>query len=742
MTFQGLRRVPPEAARSAAGLEPSDRISRAGLRRLITQLDKTGWFASIQIEETEAGFLVCVQEQPYLASAEYSGSKLLRGETAERVIEGSGVKLQIARPVDPLQLHRAARVLQHRLHELGHPFARVTVAQERVAAGAVRATFLVDDGLYASVQNVVFAGASTIPPGKLQKQLREVQPRTWFAGLRHKNTYTAGRVAADADHLAAFYQSQGFAFARIGEPRIEPVRVRVQRWWPWPHREWQPRLRITLPVHEGPQVRWDSYAVYDCDGRSRDEILLGHPGWKPGAPYSAAALQAIAAHLAKLLPCGSSRAEVVAATEIDRARYSAHVSFRAQPTQHFTLRRIEFTGQDRFPDRFYRRRLGFEEGDSWQPEKLERGLAAISRDGFVKPIPANAIYTEFDPTAGAVDLRIHVEEAGRQRLSLVGGASTIGFAYNLFNFLGAEEVLTGYLEGGPPALQLLVGIAKDGLLGNHAGLGFSLFHHVVRPQLPGQQRQRLFVSTSTGLAQTLDYRLSRTQQVASSYRLESTRLTIPPAVTANALPVRSDFTSSEVSARWQRSTETSSLLAEGAVSGGALGGSQDLVRFSTSAIKHDDRSAPAWGVRWQSAGVFAAPWAANPAVPIPSRLYPAEDWVRGMRAGELARQASPARSGLHLVQAVNLEHAIPFQGNRPLRLLAFADGAAGWLLESDAALAGRAALGLELRWRIPPGAQQRIPLGGETIRLHYALAPWLLSQGRRGAWGWALGNFF
>jgi hypothetical protein len=51
--------------------------------------------------------------------------------------------------------------------------------------------------------------------------------------------------------------------------------------------------------------------------------------------------------------------------------------------------------------------------------------------------------------------------------------------------LGGEELLTAHLEGGPQSLQILLGLAKEGVFGTHASFGLSLFHNVVRPVVPG-----------------------------------------------------------------------------------------------------------------------------------------------------------------------------------------------------------------------------------------------------------------
>lgn len=739
--FSGLHRVPEATLRHVLGLGEGEELPPGQVRAAVAKLHRTGWFEAIRVEREGPTLTFVLLEFPFLAAVEYSGSRLLDRKGIESALDTAGAIPQTARPADPLALHRASQIIIHMLQELGHPYARVHIQREPAGDAAVRVTFQIFDGPYLPVLAVRFEGATAFPEKTLLRQMKEINPHAWFAGLRHKNIFSAAGADADAQRLAGYYQEHGYTFARVHTPRVREVSIPAWRWFPGPRKLRRNGVELSLRVEGGPLIRWESFAVFDCYGQSRDELLLHHASWKSGAPHSPKRVAEAREVLAAALPCARERAEEIDTLQaVDRAAGTAHVTFRARPTGKFQIRRIEFAGHRRFPDRFYRRRLGLAEGDEWAPDRVNQGLAAISRGGFVKAVEQQQVKASFDKAAGTVDLTVRVTEAGRQRISLVGGASTIGIAYNLFNLFGGEEILTGYLEGGPPSLNIVLGIAKDGLLGNRATLGLSLFHNVLRPRLPGSRKERLFTASTTGFSQSLVYFPSTTQSVGLLYQFDSSSVEVPAQDSSAASQPASQqhFARSEVAASWQRPTKGVNLRADVAASGGWLGGSQRLARTSAFAVRRG--SFPGrhgeFAARSQSSAVFPAPWMQDSSVPFHSRLYPGEDWVRGLRAGELGT------SGLTLVQGANLEYGQALTSGRSTQLVGFVDGAIGWL-RGEPGSASRFSFGLELRWRIPEGhGNSPLPLAGETIRLNYSLAPWRAGLGRRSAWGWALGQLF
>ncbi len=162
----------------------------------------------------------------------------------------------------------------------------------------------------------------------------------------------------------------------------------------------------------------------------------------------------------------------------NQENHTARVAFDLSDSPPYLVQRIEFLGLHKFSDRYVRRRILLREGHPVDERALEAGLLRLARTGYFKPIRKEDIRVQLDEAAHTANILIHLEEIGQQRASLVGGTSqfgsTLGIAYTVFDLLNREELLSAQLDGGPESLQIMLGLAKEGIFGTRASLAFSV----------------------------------------------------------------------------------------------------------------------------------------------------------------------------------------------------------------------------------------------------------------------------
>ena len=414
-----------------------------------------------------------------------------------------------------------------------------------------------------------------------------------------------------------------------------------------------------------------------------------------------------------------------------------------------------------------------QEGEAFNSEKLERGLAQLARGGFVRPAKPEDIQLNIDEDRRTADLRIRVEEIGRQRISLTGGVNTIGIAYSLFNLLGGEEWLSAHIEGGPESLHLLLGVAKESLFGTPTSLGINVFQNVVQPRIFG--RSRLFKSSASGLSSTWNYAISAKESLGVNYELSKNETRVPLQIpvllpTGELREVRSRFVRSGVGLNWSSESRLQRLDAATGMTGGWLGGEEQSVRASVTAtrLKLDPLSGGrnTWAFRGTLSGISSFGGAT---LPLSARIFAGDELIRGFRRGELgpivAKQRADANGtsvsgteagGANAMLAFNAEYRVPLESHT--EFAAFFDAGTAWLVPRwlggarPEILQGtngvtRSSTGVELRLRLPAIDQ--------PLRIHYAINPWRLAQAillqdgskflptdRRTAFGWALGSLF
>ena len=819
--FTWLRRISAATLRAQITSREGEPLDAARIEEDVRALDRLGWFESVRVAVEEIPVLLAdarpapeqarslrlepalrlifvLEERPYLAGVDFHGSRVLARERIHAVLAEKRITLKLAAPANRTDIWHAARAIEAALADLGHPQARVRVRLEEVPTAAVRAVFEIEDGPEVSAGHVEFVGNRAFSDGKLRRQMRRVTPHARFAGLRGKAIYTPERLAEDLERLAEFYRNHGYPEARLGQPIAEVREVRARRWFPFPRRRTATRFQISIPVEEGRFYRLGTVEATREAGDAdfgRDALTSAGAGaalrlLKQNEPYSQQKLERAREALARVREFraakGSSTApEVEMHPQFDPDACIVRVSFRVREAQPHIVRRLEFLGQRRFSDRYYRRRILLKEGEPFDAAKLEAGLALLARGGFIRPVKRADIRVRFDEAERTADVAIRVTEIGRQRFSLAGGHSgfgnTLGIVYNIFDLFGGEELLTGHFEGGPESLQVLLGVAKEGVFGTRASFGLSLFNHVVRPRLPaGSWRERLFTVRSYGLGAGWSVPVTPRDTLAVNYQLSRTRLGgqfklgLPPAVAGQVNDsLRASSSSRSLGLGFSRETGRERLDATASVSGGWLGGDENLLR---SSLEYARIQADPLGLgqqqrrnAWAFRGYVASVSSYRGTLPLHARFFAGDQLVRGFRAGELApyavvrtdnadgtstyRVQSP---GADLVGAVNTEYRVPLDART--EAAAFFDAGSGWLLPGwlganrPALLRGtngvlRASTGVELRWRVP--------VVDQTVRVHCALNPLRLARelalpdgsrfrppDRRASLGWALGSLF
>jgi outer membrane protein assembly complex protein YaeT len=799
--FTGLRRIPPDAVKSRIASREAQACEAECIARDLHVLNRLGWFEDVIVEAIEvrqdstapAGarpfvrIVFHVKEYPFLSEAEYVGSKVLSAQEIRKLLEHKKLTPQIGVRANPVLLHRAAKAIESELHAMGHPDAKVAVAREELPGGRLKAEFQIQDGPRLSVKQVVFSGDPEIPDPTLRKQMRRVAPAAWLSGIRNKNIFTSERVEEDRESLLDYFQNHGFPEARIGSPRATRVEVLARSMLPWPRSRREPGLQLTLPVEAGPSYEFSSIQVGDglrqklATTTKREPQL---PQTQAGRPFSAQAAESLRRawelqiHRGLQGKDGYHDCRVRATLVFDASAHSASVRLDLDQDPPYVIRRVEFRGNHRFADRYLRHRVGVKEGSIFDEHRLEAGLARLARTTYFRPIQKEDVQIESDEAGRTADLTVHLQEIGRQNVAFSGGreqfGTALGLAYTVFNVLKLDELLSAQIDGGPATFQMALGFAKEGFLGSRGAIALSIFHAVLRPRL-AESAQGPFLRTQTqGVNVGWTYPISNIDAFGIDYGLSRSvteySLTLPASVTGvTASTLRSESSIRSVGISWTRHASDQKISAATAVSGGWLGGKENLLRsrveysriFGDPVFDHNNT----WAFRTTAAA--AGSYAGG--MPIYARLFTATELVRGLRPGELGPYATQATisssgtakysavpAGANLIAASNLEYRHPLPHGT--EAAGFVDTGSGLLLPNWLgstrplliyATNGliHASTGLEVRWTLPVlQVPLRINYSFNILRLDRSC---LMPDGshsrvrnRFGLLGWAVGPLF
>jgi outer membrane protein assembly complex protein YaeT len=801
ITFTGLRHVSSQALLAKISSYVGETFESAKVESDVRTLGKLGWFESVKVRtqvangesfvtDGQSGSLHLIfdlQELPFLSSVEYTGSRLLPPKQIEKLLEDKKLAPRLGEPADPLKVQRIALAIRHGLNDLGHPNATVLIHRKLALNATVCLRFEIDDGPFLPVRRVNFEGDPQLPQKLLRKQMQNVAPWKPLSQWRGKNAYTRDTVEDDSRRISLYYQDHGYPEARVGTAQVKRINEPSRRWLPWPHEAAHEGLSVSIPIQAGPYYRLESLQMSEALQQAAAAIS-GQPVSIPvpgnDQPYSADEMEKLRRVLLQRIQPKDSNAiavryrSVEARPSFDTEKHAVHVTMDLGDSPPYVVQRIEFEGLHRFSDRYLRRKILLREGRPVDERALEAGLAHIARTGYFKPIRREDVHVQLDEVTHTANVTIHVQEIGQQRASLIGGegqfGSTMGVVYTVFDLLNREELLSAKLEGGPETVQIMLGIAKEGIFGTRGSLALSIFNSVIRPRFASSAQGPFFTTRSEGFSIPWTYLLTNNDSLGVHYSLSDSSSEYPlgtPSGTTGLPPIsiRTRIFSSAVGSAWVHDTGNERILFSDSVSGGILGGDENMLRSSGeySHIYRDPvfSSNNAWAFRttFSGAGSYSGD------MPLYARFFSSNQSVRGLQTGELGPyemstnatstglllpSATPA--GANLLAASNAEYRVHL--GEGAEAVGFFDLGSGWLLPNwlgptrPVLLSGtngvlHGSTGIELRWSVP---EVQIPVRTycaiNVLRLNRSITlsqkSMFLLHNRFFAFGWGLGSLF
>jgi outer membrane protein assembly complex protein YaeT len=798
--FVGLHRVAAEAAKSRISFHSGEEFDAARIAADVRALSWLGWFEDVFVraEPSDRASAAAdggpphlrlefhVREYPFLAGVEFSGSKILSPQQIKKLLEDKGLSPQVGAPANPLRLHRVAVTIQSQLAAMGHPEARARIRQQKLSGERVKVEFQLRDGPRLPVVRVHFAGHPEISDKVLRKHMNELSPDAWFSGLRNKNVYTQEKVEQDRASLLACLQNHGFPQARIGDPEIALVHVFSGGSLRWLQRHPRTGLSVRLPVEAG---TFYTFGRPEVSASVRQKLNSPKRGAAissdiaPGRPFSEHAVEAVRRSWELRLHRSARRQEGVgeyrlrATPTFNGETHMASVRFDFDPTPPYLVGRIEFRGNQRFPDRYLRRRIGLRESQPLDEYTLEAGLARLARTGYFQPFKKEDVQIVTHEVGRMADVTVRLREKGKQRITFSGGreqfGTTVGIAYTVFNLLGLDEFLSTQIDGGPETLQFAFSLAKEGFLGSRGTLALSVFDTFLRPHFTTGVQGPFQRTQSHGASAGWSYAVSDVDAVGINFGLlysqTESSVNQPGATDLQVTDRRNETSRHSLGIGFTHYAGEQKIQVTDSVSGGWLGGNENLLKSKVEYGRvfpdeiFDHHNAFAFRTTISAVGSYKGDMPPN------ARFLAGDDLVRGLRPGALgpyqtvatvspsgAIAYSAVPGGADLIAASNWEYRFPLRGG--VEGATFFDAGSGRLLPNwlgptrpsllqatNGLLHG--ATGFELRWTLPAiGVPVRINYSFNVLRLNRAFfmpdGSVVRLHDRAGALGWGLGPLF
>jgi outer membrane protein insertion porin family len=360
--------------------------------------------------------------------------KIIKRSDIDDKLREKEITVRLDSFVDLAMIRRVETVLDELMTAKGFANSRITHTLTEVAGGPklVNVTFIVNEGPKDKISKLDFIGNTAISDGALAKRFKENKPKRSFlmlGFLRGGGTWKETAFEEDAARAVDFYQREGYARARIGQPEIKVLKESKDGGTRW--------VELRVPVTEGPRYRMGELTfegnkvlksevlrpIYKLksgewysrkklyDGFRTTQQIYGQGGymeWTPAPMFKYSddpdpIDQALTSLVPPMLLAGDEpkAADVKGDLRVKKVDPIVNVNVLFQEGPQYFVNRITFTGNTTTRDNVIRRELGrFVEGGVFDSEALKYAVRRLNQLGYFTEIHGDDRDTKIDKNTG------------------------------------------------------------------------------------------------------------------------------------------------------------------------------------------------------------------------------------------------------------------------------------------------------------------------------------------------------
>jgi outer membrane protein insertion porin family len=565
--------------RTAVGQPYSDSTVEDDIRSLY----KTGAIQNVRIfaqpQEDGVKVIVAVQTRQVLRELVIDGARRV---SAKKLRKEIGVKLNA--PVNEDSLQKARQKIIDRYQSKGFTGIEVDFRVEPIdeSRGTARVIYTVNEGVKGAVGRIHFEGNEHFSDRILRKQMK-TRGKTMIAFIDKSGRLDEVQLQQDLDSVKEFYQNRGYVDVEVQEVGRE--------------RKKGPLL-ITIGIKEGTlyHVNKLSFTGYK---QTSEEKIRKVIKMKEGTVYSPKQLHDDAKAVADAYGSGGYVDLVVLPQGTPAGAGLIDVHYKIEEGNRSFVERINIIGNTRTKDKVIRREVLISPGDVFNTMRVETTKKRLENLGYFTKVET---YPDETGVEGRKDLVILVEEKRTGSLNFGAGYSTvdklIGFVeltqgnFDITNWpglTGGGQKFRAKAQVGNQRQDFTLAVTEPFFLDQRLSLGGQLFYSEAS-YLSSVYEQRNYgfsLEARKPLVSSLYLILGYTLQ---NYDIFNVASHVSPAILAEeGTTTKSMVTTSLV---WDRrdnpflTRRGERIMLTGYVSGGPLGGDEQIYGFDFEATKY------------------------------------------------------------------------------------------------------------------------------------------------------------
>ncbi len=513
--IDGLVRLTPASIYSMLPINSGDRVSDPMIAEAIRTLYASGLFDDIKAFKENDVLVFKVVERPIISKLEFKGNKLIPKEALEQGLKKMGIAEGEVFKKSALQIIETE--LEQQYTQQGRYDADVTVETVARPNNRVELKLNFNEGTPAKVFDINIIGNTVFRDADI-KQAFAVKESGWASIVTRNDRYAREKMAASLEALRALYLNKGYINFNIINSQLNIS-------------EDKKHIFIEVSVDEGSQFKFGE-TKFLGDALYKPEELQALKLYKDGETYSQEKVNAVKQLLLrKYGNAGYYYAEVNVVPQINNQTGIVDLNYYINPGQQVTVRRINFTGNNKTADEVLRREMRQMEGALASNEKIDLSKVRLERTGFFKTVDVKPVRVPNSPDQ--VDLNVDVEEQHSGTTTLAVGYSqnggiTFQAGLSQTNFMGTGNRVAVDLSRSETQDYYNLSVTDPYFTIDGVSRGYNVYYR--KTKLNEDYNVNNYVTDSLGGSLSFGYPIDENQSLSASVGIDKTKVRTGPSV--------------------------------------------------------------------------------------------------------------------------------------------------------------------------------------------------------------------
>ena len=513
--IEGLVRMKPANVYGLLPISAGDAVNDDAIADAVRKLYDSGNFEDIQVEQNGTVLIFKVVERPIISKIDLQGNKLIPKDALLDGLKRMGITE--GEVLKKATLQNVQTELEQQYVQQGRYNAKVEVITTARPNNRAELQFKFDEGSAAKVVSINIIGNTVFKTSDIERAFA-IKESSWSSILTRNDRYAKEKMNASLEALRAMYLNAGYINFNVVNSKLDIS----------PDKK---RIFIEVSIDEGQKFNFGQ-SKFLGDALFDNKELQALQLYKPSETYSQAKVNAVKQLLLrKYGNAGYYFADIGVVPDVDADNKTVDLNYYINPGQQVTVRRINFSGNNKTADDVLRREMRQMEGALASNEKIDLSKVRLERTGFFKTVDIKPVRVPNAPDQVDLDVKVEEQQSGTSTIAIgysQGSGITYQFGLSQTNFLGTGNKVSVDLSRSDTVDYYNFNVYDPYFTIDGVSRGYNAYYR--KTKLNDNYSVNNYVTDAVGGSVTFGYPLDENQNVSATLNVDQTKVRTGPYV--------------------------------------------------------------------------------------------------------------------------------------------------------------------------------------------------------------------